>query len=151
MKNISTAVAFILVLGWGQLALASASHQGSTDNRMKHDVVTDTYNHQSVVEGVRAEFQVMNLTAMNVKDPEGNTHHIMVKFFNPNSHSQIKDAIGKIKVISPSGLEQIAALKNYNGIFAANFTFKEEGKYGVICLFKINGQKRLVKFWYPHG
>ena len=53
MKNISTVVALILVLSCGQLALASESHQGDTDNQMKHDVVTDTYNHQSVVEGVR--------------------------------------------------------------------------------------------------
>ena len=30
-------------------------------------------------------------------------------------------------------------------------TNKEKGKYGVICLFKVDGQKHLVKFWYPHG
>lgn len=41
-------------------------------------------------------------------------------------------------------------LKNYNGIFTANFTFDEKGKYGVICLFKMDGQKRLVKFCYMY-
>jgi hypothetical protein len=75
----------------------------------------------------------------------------MVKFFNDGMNHQIKDVAGKIKVVSPSGKEQVGSLKDYSGIYAANFTFSEKGKYGVICLFKVDGQKRLVKFWYPHG
>jgi hypothetical protein len=64
---------------------------------MKSGVTGDTYTHQAVVEGVRAEFQVMTLASMNMKDPEGNTHHVMVKFFHANSKDQIKNAVGKIK------------------------------------------------------
>ena len=63
---------------------------------------------------------------------------------------QVHGAIGKIKGISPSNKEQVQSLKDYNGILAANFTFEESGKYGVICLFKVNDQKKLFKFWYPH-
>jgi antitoxin component YwqK of YwqJK toxin-antitoxin module len=75
----------------------------------------------------------------------------MVKFFDATSQSQIKNAMGEIRLISPSGKEHEEAMTNYGGILAANFTFDEKGKYGVICLFKVDGKKRLVKFWYPSG
>jgi len=117
---------------------------------MKSGVTGDTYTHQAVVEGVRAEFQVMTLASMNMKDRQGKTHHIMVKLVDVSSQKQIGNAIGKIKVISPTGKEQVESLQNYSGILAANFTFDEKGKYGVICLFNVDGKKRLVKFWYPH-
>ena len=56
--------------------------------------------------------------------------------------------MGKIKVISPSGKEQTETLKDYSGVYAANFTFPEKGNYGVICLFKVGDQQHLIKFWY---
>lgn len=151
-------LAMISALSWNSmgLSLAGSSHEGhgemseSHSDTVDHGVKGDTYTHHDVVEGVRAEFQVMSLASMNMKDQEGNTHHIMVKFFNDSMNHQIKDVVGKIKVIGPSGKEQVGSLKDYSGIYAANFTFGEKGKYGVICLFKVDGQKRLVKFWYPH-
>jgi hypothetical protein len=152
-------LAMISVLSWHSmgLSLAGSSHEGHGDmseshpDTMEHSAKGNMFTHQDVVEGVRAEFQVMSLASMNMKDPEGNTHHIMVKFFNEGMNHQIKDVVGKIKVIGPSGKEQVGSLKNYSGVYATNFTFGEKGKYGVICLFKVDGQKRLVKFWYPHG
>jgi len=152
-------LAVVSALSWNLmgLSLAGSSHQGHGDmseshsGTMDHGAKGDTFSHQDVVEGVRAEFQVMSLASMNMKDPDGNTHHIMVKFFNDGMNHQIKDVVGKIKVISPSGKEQVVSLKDYSGIYAANFAFGEKGKYGVICLFKVDGQNRLVKFWYPHG
>ncbi len=151
--------AMALALGWNHtgLSLAGSEHQGHGDMSkshsatMEHSAKGDMFSHQDTVEGVRAEFQVMSLASMNMKDPEGNTHHIMVKFFNDSMNHQIKDVVGKIKVISPSGKEQVGSLIDYSGIYAANVTFGEKGKYGVICLFKVDGQKHLVKFWYPHG
>ncbi len=137
-------------------ALATDGHQGHTDNSTSHstnvnaNATPDTLTHQEVVEGVRAEFQVMSLAAMNMKDPEGKSHHIMAKFFDVSSQKQINNAIGKIKVISPTGNEQVESLQNYSGILAANFNFDEKGRYGVICLFKVAEKKRLVKFWYQH-
>jgi hypothetical protein len=118
---------------------------------MEHAQTGGTFTHQEIVEGVQAEFQVMTLASMNMNDPQGNTHHIMVKFADVSSQKKIGNAIGKIKVISPTGKEQVESLQNYSGILAANFTFDEKGKYGVICLFKVDGKKRLVKFWYPSG
>jgi len=100
---------------------------------------------------VRAEFQIMSLASMNMKDPNGDTHHVMVKLFHDSMNHPIKDAVGKVKIIKPDGKEQTNSLKNYNGIFAANFTFGENGKYGVICLVIIDGEKHIFKFWYHHG
>jgi hypothetical protein len=136
MKNRLTLIVLILVLSFGSLAIAGTAHQsqvdksGSHSGTMKSGVTGDTYTHQAVVQGVRAEFQVMSLASMNMK---------------------IKNAMGKVTLIDPSGKERVETLKNYNGIFAANLTFAEKGKYGVTCLFEVDGKKRLVKFWYPHG
>ena len=157
MKKRLTLIVLILVLSFGSLAIAGTAHQsqvdksGSHSDTMKSGVTGDTYTHQAVVEGVRAEFQVMTLASMNMKDRQGKTHHIMVKLVDVSSQKQIGNAIGKIKVISPTGKEQVESLQNYSGILAANFTFDEKGKYGVICLFNVDGKKRLVKFWYPHS
>lgn len=126
-------------------------HEDRSSYTMKHSAPADTFTHHMVVDGIRAEFQVMSLASMNMTDPEGATHHIMVKFFHDEMNHQIKESVGKIKVIGPDKKEQIVELKNYSGIFAANVTFDRNGKYGVICLVKIDGEKHVFKFWYPHG
>jgi hypothetical protein len=118
---------------------------------MQRKTPPGTYENQVVTDGIRAEFQIMSLASMNMKDPDGATHHVMVKLFNDSMNHPIKNAIGKVKIIGPGKKEQINTLKNYRGTFAANFTFKEIGKYGVICLVKVNGEKHLFKFWYTHG
>ena len=79
MKNRLTLIVLILVLTFGSLANAGTAHQsqdhksGSQSGTMKSGVTGDTFTHQAVVEGVRAEFKVMSLASMNMKDPEGNT------------------------------------------------------------------------------
>ena len=157
MKKSLLFITLILAISWAALANASSEHRGpdaapkSQTEEMEHDKAGTIFTYDALVEGVRAEFQVMSLASMNKEGPQGNTHHVMVKFFNGSSEDPIKSGMGKIKVINPSGKEQIDKLVNYSGIFAANFTFDEKGRYGVICLFKVNGKKRLVKFWYPHG
>ena len=156
MKTYATVLILVVALCWAPPNTVTASSRSghgdmSGESTMEHGSMESTYKHKAVAEGVRAEFQVMTLASMNMQDPEGNTHHIMVTFFDEGKNHQIKEIVGKIKVISPSGNEQIVSLKDYRGIYAANFTFAEKGKYGVICLFKVGGQKKLVKFWYPHG
>lgn len=129
----------------------SAHSTGAKESTMDHTMPMDTYSHKMVVDGIRGEFEVMSLASMNMKDPDGASHHIMVKFFHDGMDHQIKNLIGKIKVIGPEEKDQVAELKNYAGIFAANFTFDKTGKYGVICLVKIGGKKHVFKFWYPHN
>ena len=138
-------------------AIAGTSHQGHglthmpAPSTMENTSPTDIFKHEAVVKHVRAEFQIMSLASMNMKDPNGASHHVMLKLFDDLANHPIKDAVGKVKVIGPAGKEQISILKNYNGVFAANFSFKNTGKYGVICLVKVGGEKHLFKFWYPHG
>lgn len=156
LRSFLTVLALLITLSPRPFALAATDHQSHTDTSgsksgpTEHGQSGGTFTHQEVVEGVQAEFQVMTLASMNMNDPQGNTHHIMVKFADVSSQKKIGNAIGKIKVISPTGKEQVESLQNYSGILAANFTFDEKGKYGVICLFSVDGKKGLVKFWYPN-
>ncbi|MEE4603838.1 MAG: hypothetical protein V2J65_21330, partial [Desulfobacteraceae bacterium] len=108
------------------------------DKSMDPQDKSGAFKHDMMMEGVEAEFQIMSLKSMNMKDPGGATHHVMVKFVNADSGEQLKKAAGKIKVISPSKKEAVADLKDYGGTYAANMTFDEPGKYGVICLVKID-------------
>jgi len=110
----------------------------------------NTYKHKAVADGIRAEFEVMSLASMNMKDDSGATHHIMLKLFHDGMNHQIKKAKGKIKIIGPDKKEQINTLKDFSGIYASNFTFDQTGKYGVICLVKIDDKKHTFKFWYHH-
>lgn len=118
-------------------------HHGSSHDEKGH------FKHVAMVDGIHAEFQIMSLATMNMKDPEGKTHHVMASFIQ--NDDKIEKAVGKVKLIAPSGKEQISPLKHYGGgAFAANFNFDEAGKWGVICLFKDKGGKHTVKFWYEH-
>lgn len=141
----------------GHDASASGGHDMSGDasghENMDHGGGTQSdgsFKHEMMANGVHAEFQVMSLKSMKMSDDQGNTHHIMVKMFTDGKQEQVKEAIGKIKVIAPDGKEQTATLKNYSGVLAANVTFPKPGKYGVICLTKVEGEKKIFKFWYPH-
>ncbi|MEA1946617.1 MAG: hypothetical protein U9N83_04870 [Thermodesulfobacteriota bacterium] len=138
------------------MTIADTTHERHIQTHMPamttkgHTGPTGTFEHTMIEKNIRAEFQIMSLASMNMKDPNGDSHHVMVKLFDDSANYPIKDAVGKVKVIEPNGNEQINSLKNYNGIFAANFSFKKTGKYGVICLVKVGEEKYLFKFWYPH-
>lgn len=148
-KNIVLTIIFsAIILISSNLVMADTSNKGYGEMQMP---VAGSFKHQVVDKQVRAEFQIMSLDSMNMKDPDGATHHVMVKLFDNSSNQPVKEAVGKVKVMGPDKSEQTNGLKNYNGIFAANFTFSQKGKYGVICLVKIDGEKHLFKFWYPHG
>ena len=151
----------LLILGgmlWALSApsLAGAQHQGHDMSShgaggMGQTQSSGTYTHQVVDQGVRAEFQVMSMASMNMKDAGGATHHIMVKFVREGTNEQIRNVMGRVRVVSPSGKEQVATLKDYSGMYAANFSFTEKGKYEVTCVFKADEQQHLVKFSYPQG
>ncbi|MGD9107127.1 MAG: hypothetical protein PVJ87_09855 [Desulfobacterales bacterium] len=159
MKKTIVLLTTLLALSWGwtNLRAAEAPHNdhGSEANlaskAMEKTSPGGTFEHAMIEKNFRAEFQIMSLASMNMNDPDGATHHVMVKLFHDSMNHPIKNAVGKVKIIKPDGKEQTNSLKNYNGIFAANFTFGEKGKYGVICLVIVDGEKHIFKFWYPHG
>ncbi|MBU1001773.1 MAG: hypothetical protein KKE73_04555 [Proteobacteria bacterium] len=143
MKNtlIALTIAALLTIAGSAFAMEDMTHGSTTDG--------DAYKHAAMVDGIHAEFQVMDLASMNMSDPEGKTHHVMAMFMKDNK--MIEKAVGKIKLIAPSGKEQVQTLKDFGGgNFAANFSFDEPGKWGVICLFKDDAGKHIVKFWYDH-
>ncbi|MCG6981502.1 MAG: hypothetical protein LJE88_08820 [Deltaproteobacteria bacterium] len=155
LRSFLTIAVLMLALSPGRFVLAASDHERHTETSssgsMEHGQTGGTFTHQATADGVRAEFQVMSLASMNMKDPKGNTHHVMVKLFNATSNSQIKDAAGQIRIIGPSGKEQKEILTNYNGILAASFTFDEKDKYRMICVFDAGGKKGEISFWYPGG
>ena len=167
MRNWILSIITLFVFAAALPALAGEEHHagghsaGAHSEGMGHDMTggmksesgmtgMKAFKHQAVVDGIQADFQVMRLADMHMIDPEGRTHHIMVKLVDEGSDHPITDAIGKIKVIAPDKKEQTGVLKRYGDFLAANFTFDAPGKYGVICLFMENGQKHVVKFWYPY-
>lgn len=131
-------------------AMAMQGHDMKPDKHKDHAGMGGTFKHAATEGGIDAEFQVMSLDSMNMTSDKGETHHIMVNLKEAAGGEPIKDAVGKIKVIAPDKTEQVSPLKNYSGILAANFTFKEKGKYGVICLLKNKEKKQVFKFWYHH-
>lgn len=152
MKKLLALICSVFILNMTMIATAEDSHTGHsmTDMEQTSKSNSGVFKHEAVVDGVKAEFQVMSLASMNLSDDSGATHHVMAKFIDEADNKQIHHAVGKIKVISPNKMEQIKTVENYNGIFAANFMIMEKGKYGFICLIKVDGQKKLFKFWYPH-
>ncbi len=131
----------------GEMKKDHGSMEGMKHGSESHD---GNFVHMDMAGDVHTEFQVMDLASMNMKDPEGKTHHVMATF--TRNDQKIAKAVGKVKLVSPSGKEQLATLKDYgSGVFAANFTIDEPGKWGVVCLFKDDlGEQHTVKFWYPH-
>jgi hypothetical protein len=142
MKKISVIVALIsLVFAGSSMAMKGMEHSsGEKDGK---------FMHTTMVDDLHVEFQVMDLASMNLQDPDGKTHHVMATV--KRDDQQLTRIAGKIKIISPSGKDQIADMKDYgSGVFAANFTIDEPGEWGVICLFKEDGGQHTVKFWYTH-
>jgi hypothetical protein len=147
MKNIVSIFTMVMVVGFVSLSVGNAKTKHETHGKssmetsdaMEHKSHSDTFKHEAVVKHIRAEFKIMSLASMNMKGPDGATHHVMVNLFDDSTKHPIKDAVGKVKIIGPDEKEQTSTLKNYNGVFAANFTFNEKGKYGVICLLKTHG------------
>ena len=159
MKKRTLLIAAVIFALVAVPAMAMQGHDMKSDDKMDHSAqgmqmdhtgMGGTFKHTATEGGIDAEFQVMSLASMNMTSDKGETHHIMVNLKETDGGAPIKNAVGKIKVIAPDKTEQESSLKNYNGILASNFTFKEPGKYGVICLLKIQENKQVFKFWYHH-
>jgi hypothetical protein len=171
MRNWILSIMTIIVLAAAAPVLAGDAHNAGGHSDMSkpsmsgHDMTDgmksesgkadmkdmQTFKHEAVVDGIKAEFQIMSLASMHMTDPQGRTHHIMVKLVPEGTDHALTDVEGKIKVIAPDKQAQTGVLKQYGDMLAASFTFDEPGKYGVICLFVADGQRHVVKFWYPHN
>ncbi len=132
--------------------------RGDDDFRMQdrsaiaddHDGGGGTFKHIVTMDGVKAEFQIIDLENMNMKDANGTTHHVVVKFFNADTGEQIKNGTGKIIVVTPFNETSVANLRDYGGIYAANFKFIKPGKYKVSCHIKADEKNPMYNFRYNH-
>lgn len=168
MKKMTLIPAVLIAVLIAMPAMATQGHDGhgsshgsdmKSQKKMDHGAhgktsdntgMGGTFTHRASEGGIDAEFQVMTLASMNMTSDKGETHHIMVNLKEADDGTPIKQAVGKIKVIAPDQTEQVSPLQNYSGILAANFTFTEPGKYGVICLLKNKDRKQVFRFWYHH-
>lgn len=158
-KNYGAVLFLVLVLLVAPaLAMQGNDHKGHemSGHTMDHGAMdqgnaatSGHFRHADDVEGINVSFQIMSLASMNMKDPSGKTHHIMASFSHDNQ--QMKQVAGVITVVSPSGKEQTGKLMHFGGgMYAANFTFDESGKWDVTCVFSEQGTKYSKQFTYPH-
>ncbi len=146
MKQILVAFALItLMFSMDAVAMEGMKGMQGMDHGSKKE--GDAFSYTAMVDSIHAKFEIMDLASMNMKDPNGNTHHVMATFMKDNKN--VTKLVGKVKLIAPSGKEQIGTFQDYgSGVFAANFKIDEPGKWGIISLFKESGNKHTVKFWY---
>ncbi len=145
MKKLSIALIAMFMLS---LAVSAQAMEGMDHSAAGHDDMKN-FKHTETIDGVKAQFEVMDLASMNMHDDKGSTHHVMVSLMDADGQ-KITGAVGRVKVVGPDGKDQVVDLKDYSGILAANFKATEKGKYGIICLFKVGDKKRTAKFWWNH-
>ncbi|WP_028583696.1 hypothetical protein [Desulfogranum mediterraneum] len=148
----------VVLIATSSMAMKGGGHEGHgiSEGKMGHSSMThgdqagkDHFVHSTGAAGVQATFQVMSLASMKMKDPHGNTHHIMVSF--SRNEKKMKQVVGRIEAISPSGKKQSGALQHFGGgLYAANFSFNESGPWEIVCLFKEQGAEQKMSFVYPH-
>ena len=140
-------------------AMKGSEHSGHdmSDHKMDHgsmakdhaDASPGVYKHTDKADGLNATFQVMSLASMNMKDPEGKTHHIMASF--SRNDQKMKEVAGNIVVVSPTGKEQAGRLIHFGGgMYAVNFTFDEAGEWQVRCQIIDRDKEYTKEFKYPH-
>lgn len=124
--------------------------EGSDDFGMNKYESGGKFNYSMTKDGVIAKFLIINLENMNMKDPSGATHHVMVRFFNANTGTQLEKVSGDIEFVSPSKEIFVASIRDYKGVYAANISFIQLGKYKIVCHAKIDKKNPLYQFWYNY-
>lgn len=140
-------VAILGLFVFPAFVLAQHQHGGSTSTSMKMDTK------EVVVEGVKATFSVMpnkehqKMLAdmkMNEKIEPGTTHNLMIVLKDDQTQKEITDAEVKMKVIDPSGKDQIKTLKVEKEMksYDAYFNLPAKGKHQILISFKVGEKTR---------
>lgn len=128
-------------------AVAQHAHGGAKSGSMKMG------SKEVVVEGVTVTFMVMankeheKMLAdmkMNEKVEPGTTHNLMVVLKDNRSQKEIADAQVRMKVIDPSGKDQIKTLKVEREMksYDAYFDLPQKGKHQILVSFTVGGKTR---------
>ncbi|MBE9504092.1 MAG: hypothetical protein IME96_07945 [Proteobacteria bacterium] len=113
-------------------------------------MIIDDYKVTVEIWDVPAYEKMMKDMKMKPMQPApGAAHHIAVSIRKDNR--KIENAAVKMKIISPGGKPQIVTL-SYNPDmmhqYVGHFNMAQQGKYQVMTLFKIEGQKHKGGYWY---
>jgi len=146
-------VSFLSLFVLTPLSLAQHGHGGMTGGTMKMETK------EVLVEGVKVTFQIMAndehrkmLKEMKMKEDveSGTTHNITLTLKDEKTQKEITDAQVTMKVIDPTGKDQVKDMK-YEGAmksFDAYFALPDKGKYQVIVLVKRGDHKMPAGIFY---
>ncbi len=73
---------------------------------------------------------------------------ISLKIINTDNKNQVRNAVVKLKLLSPDKSEQIHELKNEDDHYENSFSMNGKGTYKALALIKIDGKKHKVGFQY---
>jgi hypothetical protein len=154
----AAAAACILVIA--AAGTAGAQHQHGSPGGAGHGVPGMQMDQKEVVvEGVKVTFQIMSnaehkkmLASMKSKEePEpGSTHNIAVVLQDDAARKEILDAEMRMKVIDPTGQDQVKSMrfskdmKSYDNYF----TLTGKGRYQLLVAFKAGGKTMNAGVYY---
>ena len=102
--------------------------------------IWDIPAYEKMMQGMRME---------PMQSPHDTTHHFAVSIHKDKL--KINNATIKMKIISPEGKPQIVTLSFNPDMmyqYVGHFNMAQQGKYQVMTLFKIEGQKHKGGYWY---
>lgn len=158
---------FVFILFSGPSAFPQHQHGGMSgmpgmkDEKKPESAIGNeaSPNRTFLLDGVKASFSIMTMAEhkkmlqdMKMKadiDPQA-THNITVTLTDTGSNLPVGDAVVKMKVINPTGKDQIKpldftmAMNQYSG----DFTLNGKGRYQILILFKAGGKKQAAGFYY---
>ncbi len=153
LRWFSIALLMTLILAAQGLTQSQHGQGGST-----HDMGS-MQSQDVLVEGAVVGFAVMAnpehlkmLREMNMKEDiePGTTHNITVTLKDQQTQQPITDATVSMRVVAPSGQDQIKTLKfepsmnSYDGYF----NMPAKGKYQILVLAKYGDQKKTAGIYY---
>ena len=151
-------VLFITVVGLSMFppcSLAEHGHEGMMGAQPQQQPAMKMDSTDVFADGVQVTFMIMRnemhkgmLQKMKMKDDleAGTTHDVMVVIRDEKTGRELTNVRVTLKVIGPDDNEQVKAA-NYKEMmrtYDAYSNLAEKGKYQVLALFEIGGQKRAI-------
>ena len=153
LRSITSFLLFLMLLTGPDLVLAQHGHDTPS-----HDM-GGMKTQDVLVEGMLVSFSVM-ANADHLKmlkdmkmDPTieaGTTHNITVVLKNQQTQQVVTDAAVSMRIVDPSGKDQIKPLKFEASMnsYDAYFNMTAKGKYQILILVKQGDQKKTAGIFY---
>jgi len=143
----------LIVSGPGETAAQHGGHGGGSTHEM--NIPTQDV----LVEGIVVGFSVMEnanhrkmLKNMKMKDDiePGTTHNVMITLKDQKTQHPITDASLGVRVVDPSGKDQIKTMKFEPSMssYDAYFKMPDKGKYQILVLVRKEDQKMTAGIHY---